>query len=267
MLRAAAAAADGDDDCSAVGVRGRTISAKGKLTVTPAPAIVIAGDCPLETGGGYTGFEHYLYRIEIASRRPIGALQVVAVQRRPDRTRHVHDGVAKTVHDQRERPGDQLLRAHELLSRSAQRNELGCWELTYCRRRDAHARRRARPHRRLGHLAGAGVDTFFRLWNGIALVTDFPTGQVDPKELKDGMRLVFEAPAADLSNYTPGDYWTFPVRAAGVPLRYLDVAEQCAARKASSSIACRSPRSTGRRTRPRATPTARSTIAGTSSSR
>ena len=33
--------------------------------------------------------------------------------------------------------------------------------------------------------------------------------------------------------------------------------------KASSSIACRSPRSTGRRTRPRATPTARSTIAGT----
>ena len=59
---------DGDDDCSAVAVRGQDdFGAKlGKLTVTPAPALVIAGDCPVDAGGGYTGFEHYLYRIEIA---------------------------------------------------------------------------------------------------------------------------------------------------------------------------------------------------------
>jgi hypothetical protein len=55
-----------NDDCSAVARIRDNFDAKGKLTVTPAPAIVIPGDCPVEAGGGYTGFEHYLFRIEIA---------------------------------------------------------------------------------------------------------------------------------------------------------------------------------------------------------
>ena len=46
--------------------RADNFAGKGKLTVTPDPAIVITGDCPVEAGGGYTGFEHYLYRVEIA---------------------------------------------------------------------------------------------------------------------------------------------------------------------------------------------------------
>src|SRR5262249_55923546 len=41
-------------------------SAKGKLTVSLAPEVAIAGDCPVVGGGGYTGFEHNLYRIEVA---------------------------------------------------------------------------------------------------------------------------------------------------------------------------------------------------------
>src|SRR5437764_8627220 len=34
--------------------------------VTLAPVVAIGGDCPVVGGGGYTGFEHNLYRIEIA---------------------------------------------------------------------------------------------------------------------------------------------------------------------------------------------------------
>jgi hypothetical protein len=39
---------------------------KGRLTVSLEPATVIGGDCPVAEGGGYVGFEHHLYRIEIA---------------------------------------------------------------------------------------------------------------------------------------------------------------------------------------------------------
>jgi len=46
--------------------RGRRFRRQGKLTVSPAPVLTITGDCPLEAGGGYTGLEHYLYRVEVA---------------------------------------------------------------------------------------------------------------------------------------------------------------------------------------------------------
>ena len=59
-----------NDDCSAVAAAYDDFDAKGRLTVTPGPAIVIPGDCPVEAGGGYTGFEHYLFRIEVAE--PLG---------------------------------------------------------------------------------------------------------------------------------------------------------------------------------------------------
>src|SRR5687768_11155707 len=39
---------------------------KGRLTVTLRPPVIIPGDCPVVEGGGYTGFEHNLYRIEMA---------------------------------------------------------------------------------------------------------------------------------------------------------------------------------------------------------
>ena len=35
--------------------------------MTPAPSVVIAGDCPVEAGGGYTGLEHNYYVVEIAA--------------------------------------------------------------------------------------------------------------------------------------------------------------------------------------------------------
>src|SRR5262249_53113501 len=55
-----------NDDCSAVATAADDFSKKGRLTVKLADTIIITGECPLEAGGGYTGFEHYLYRVEIA---------------------------------------------------------------------------------------------------------------------------------------------------------------------------------------------------------
>src|SRR6185369_15140491 len=39
---------------------------KGKLQVVLKPAVAIGGDCPVVESGGFTGFEHRLYRIKIA---------------------------------------------------------------------------------------------------------------------------------------------------------------------------------------------------------
>src|SRR5262245_32890299 len=59
------------EDC--VTVRGRLADdpgVRGRLSVSLAPTVVVNGDCPVVAGGGYTGFEHNLFRIEIADTRP-----------------------------------------------------------------------------------------------------------------------------------------------------------------------------------------------------
>ena len=64
-----------------------------------------------------------------------------------------------------------------------------------------------------GALPSTTDSVFFRLWNGIAEVAAF-TNAANPVELRDGIRLVFDAPAA--GKYRPGDYWTFAVRAGEI---------------------------------------------------
>ena len=210
---------NGDEDCSAVGVRGQDDRSKlGKLTVTPAPALVIAGECPLETSGGYTGFEHYLYRIEIAQPKANQARFKWSQFNGGLVGRGKFDSVAKTCTIDANNQAINFSGLTSFYLEALSRNKLGCWELTYAATATLTQDDVLGLTDDWGTFPSAGVSTFFRLWNGIALVTDFPPGLVDPKELKDGLRLVFEAPAADLSNYRPGDYWTFPVRAAGVPL-------------------------------------------------
>ena len=62
LLRLAA-----DEDCNTILARLRDDpSSKGRLTASLAPVVALVGDCPVVGGGGYTGFEHHLYRIEIA---------------------------------------------------------------------------------------------------------------------------------------------------------------------------------------------------------
>ena len=211
-----------NDDCSTVAAAADNFAAKGKLTVTPDPAIVIMGECPVAAAGGYTGPEHYLYRIEIAG--PIGG----AAQFKYSQFNGGLHG--RGVFTAGGTPGtgniaisanDQMISHCGLTSfyfEALARDDLfGTWSVVAT----ADATLPQSGTLALTNLQGtlpapalADGAIFFRLWNGIRPITDFPV-QAQPNALENGVRLAFDAAAADNSNYAPGDYWTFPVRVSG----------------------------------------------------
>ncbi len=205
-----------DDECGNLADRlDDHFAAKGKLTVT-AEQLSISGDCPLEAGGGYTGFEHYLYRIEIAD--PDGASARFKWSRFNGGL--VGRGVKSTTEDKISiEANDQSINHCGLtsfyLEALEQSTVTGEWIIVFT----ADATLVADGELDLNNITGAwpggdGADAFFRLWDGIADIGAFPLSAT-PVELELGLRLQFDAAAADNSNYTPGDFWNFPVRAAG----------------------------------------------------
>ncbi|WP_017296927.1 DUF6519 domain-containing protein [Nodosilinea nodulosa] len=196
----------------------------GKLTVSLQPTEVIAGDCPVVAGGGYTGFEHLLYRVEIAqvdSGIPSfkwsqfnGGLVGRGLFNAADQTVLITanlQAIATSGLDQF------YLEAVEYDPLSPATPGLGHWRVTYGTQATLNGdslELAAAP--RFGTIPGGSSPVFFRLWNGIGAIADFlpPAPGGDPTELLDGIRLEFEAPAA--ANYRPGDYWTFPVRAGEI---------------------------------------------------
>lgn len=211
-----------NDDCSAVAAAADNFAAKGKLTVTPDPAIVITGDCPVAAGGGYTGTEHYLYRVEIAD--PVGG---VAQFKYSQFNGGLHGrgvftagaapgtgGIAISANDQMISHCGSTSFYFEALARD---DGFGTWSVVA----SADATLPQSGTLALTNLQGtlpapalADGAIFFRLWNGIRPIADFPV-QAAANPLENGIHLAFEAAAADNSNYVPGDYWTFPVRASG----------------------------------------------------
>jgi hypothetical protein len=193
-------------------------AAKGKLSVSLQPATVIPSECPVVAGGGYTGFEHNLYRVEIAETNSAtvrfkwsqfngalvgrGELDATATPKRcvitANRTAIVTSGLTELY--------------LEALQFDA---AFGYWRVVY----GAQANLNSDHDLELtdppvfGAFPATTGSVFFRLWNGLANVADF-TNSATPVELRDGIRLVFEAPAA--GNYRPGDYWTFTVRAGEI---------------------------------------------------
>jgi hypothetical protein len=209
-----------NDDCSAVADLADDFSTKGKLTVSPAPVLTITGDCPLEAGGGYTGLEHYLYRIEVADPDAAASARFKWSQWNGGLVgRGLYAAGAPGTGTVTVTANDQMINHCgvtdfylEALTFDA---ALGSWRITG----NADATLAQDGVLTLTNVQGAWPATtpasgFFRLWNGIALVADFPLGGPNPVELKDGIRLEFEAATASNANYQPGDYWTFPVRAA-----------------------------------------------------
>jgi hypothetical protein len=208
-----------NEDCSAVAALVDDPSTRGHLSVTPSPSIVIAGDCPLEAGGGYTGLEHYLYRIEIAApggagprfkwSRYNGGLVgrgIFAVGAVP-----ATGTVTITANDQAINTCGIATFFFEALAFDA---AAGAWEVTFT----AVASRSVDGVLALTSTSGvwpalAAGTAFFRLWDGIADVATYATGA--PVPLVDGIEIAFDVPAADGSNYRPGDYWAFPVRTTG----------------------------------------------------
>jgi hypothetical protein len=206
-----------NEDCAAVAKL--VDGPKGRLTVSPAPVLAISGDCPLEAGGGYTGLEHYLYRVEVAE--PLaGAARFKWSQFNGGLVGRgiftagaapATGSVAVTANVQQIDLCGLTSFYLEALQFDA---ALGAWRTVFT----ADAVRSSDGLLGLLNIQGAWpalapATGFFRLWNGIARVADFPTGS--PIELKDGIRLEFEAPTAGNTNYRPGDHWSFPVRASG----------------------------------------------------
>lgn len=204
-----------NDDCSAV--LGLVEGTKGRLSVSPAPILSVGGDCPLEAGGGYTGLEHYLYRIEIAA--PAGG------QARFKWSQFNGGLVGRGIFTAGAVPGTGTVDVTANVQQidlcgvssfylEAQQFDaaFGAWRVVFT----ADATHAANGQLSLANIQGVWPATapgtaFFRLWNGIGRIADFPIGT--PTELKDGIRLEFDADSG--SNYHAGDYWSFPVRASG----------------------------------------------------
>ncbi len=214
LLRLAA-----DEDCNTILSRLRDDpSSKGRLTASLAPVVAIAGDCPVVGGGGYTGFEHQLYRIEIAdvdagdparfkwSQWNGGLVGRGRFDTATDPDRVIIDaGRAAIVNSGLT---GFYLEALEYIPL------IGAWQVVYgtiATLNTDHDLELAAPAS-FGTLPSS-PSVFFRLWNGIADILAF-TNAANPAPLRDGIRLVFDAPAA--GNYRPGDYWTFTVRAGEI---------------------------------------------------
>jgi Family of unknown function (DUF6519) len=192
-------------------------AAFGKLTVSLQPTVVIPGDCPVVEGGGYTGFEHQLYRIEIASVNSggpkfkwsqfngglVGRGRFFAgpprrVEITANLTAIITSGLTSFY--------------LEALQFDA---VLGYWRVIYGAKATLNNQQElelaAVPV--FGTLPAGGDSVFFRLWDGLLDVSAF-TNAATPVELQEGIQLVFDAPAGKV--YRAGDYWIFPVRAGEI---------------------------------------------------
>jgi hypothetical protein len=194
--------------------------AKGKLTVSLTPTTTIPGDCPVVAGGGYTGFEHALYRIEIA--RTNSALSAVYFKWSQFNGGLIgrglfHAGVTPkkvTVTANRTAIVNSGL-LNFYLEAVEYDPLLGFWNVTYGAQvtLDAQNELSIVDPPIFGKFPATADDVFFRLWNDIRPVSDF-INAVTPVELRDGIHLVFDAPTT--ANYQPDSYWTFPVRAGEI---------------------------------------------------
>lgn len=190
---------------------------KGKLTVSLTPPVTVSGECPTVAGGGYTGFEHNLYRIEVA---------------------HVNSGAPRFKWSQFNgglvgrgtflagTPKRVVLTANraaivnsgltQFYLEALQKDEnLGHWRVVYgamANLNNAFDLELTDPPV-FGAFPSTAEPVFFRLWNGLENVSGF-TNSATPQPLRDGIHLVFDPPAGSV--YRPGDYWVFPVRAGEI---------------------------------------------------
>ncbi len=192
-------------------------SSRGALTVSLVPPIVTTGDCPVVGSGGYSGFEHQLYRIEVADinsgpsqfkwSRVNGGLvgRGVFTPGTPATIAITANLPAITSYQQTsfyleiEAYDAALGYSHVIAGASAtlSSSTLQCT---------------AAPN--FGTYPSAAGNVFFRLWDGISPVSAFPISAT-PVQLENGILLQFDPDGA--GKYFPGDYWIFPVRAQGIP--------------------------------------------------
>ena len=207
------------EDCN--NIRNRLADGpSGRLTVSLTPPEEDDGECPVVAGGGYTGFEHNLYRVEVGAADSggpyfkwsrfngglvgrgefliTGTIREVVIT--ANRTAIVQSGQTSFY-----------------LEALSYDEALGHWRVAYGTTATVNDQQNLEladpPTYGTFPSPGAGETVFFRLWDGLEPVADY-TDATAPVELRDGIRLVFEPPAS--ADYRPGDYWTFAVRAGEV---------------------------------------------------
>jgi len=199
------------------------LSKKGSLRVTLDPAKTVGGECPVEEGGGYTGFEHYLYRIEIAE-PDTGVLGISGPMFKWSRFngglvgRAEFDAITKTAAITANFQAVTTCGLSSFYLEVVQYDEdLGHWTVTYGTDATLNADNEldlAGPPR-YGTMPSAGESVFFRLWDGIKPIKDFPlaTAAVKAGHLENGIRFEFDNGG---KIYNPGDYWIFELRSGGI---------------------------------------------------
>lgn len=219
---------DAEDDCSDVAELVKDdLTGQGELKATLQPATSINGDCPVQLGGGYTGFEHFFYRIEIAqadnnnkarfkwSRFAGGLVGRGSINA-------AGDTVNITANDQMINQCGLDEFYLEALKANA---DGGRWDVVYSAKATISADGELKLDPILDDLPGATTwpadsdgTAFFRLWDGVKTIEAFQTGVAESnRHLEQGIILEFDPPTAGSNaNYRAGDYWSFPVRAAGV---------------------------------------------------
>lgn len=190
-------------------------SGRGKLTVSLVPPITTTGDCPVDGSGGYSGFEHQLYRIEVADVASGGS------QFKWSRT---NGGlVGRGTFD----PATQSIAITANLAAITSANQTAFYLEIESYDQDLGFSRviagaqatlsgstlQCTPAANFGAYPSASGTVFFRLWDGIAPVASYPIS-ASPVQLENGILLQFDADAT--GKYFPGDYWLFPVRAQGI---------------------------------------------------
>jgi hypothetical protein len=183
---------------------------------------VVAGECPTVAKGGYTGFEHSLYRIEIAEVNPGFAPRFKyswcnggLVGRGSFRPAAMNPSGKDSVAIDANLAAIKGCGLTDFYLEALQFDTaLGYWRTIY------GVTATLDPSGQELELGAAPVlgtslppvatPTFFRLWNGIRTVASFTA----LTELTDGITLQFDPPGS--ATYRPRDYWTFSVRAGEI---------------------------------------------------
>ena len=191
-------------------------SGRGHLTASLVPPVVTAGDCPVEGAGGYSGFEHQLYRIQVAD------TTAAASQFKWSRVngglvgRGAFDPVTQKITITSNLAAINGVNQSSFYLEIEQYDDAaGYWKVASGAQAALSAgvlQCTAAPA--FGTYPAAAGTVFFRLWDGLSPVSAFPLSAT-PAQLENGILLQFDADAP--GKYLPGDYWMFPVRAQGIP--------------------------------------------------
>ncbi len=201
---------DADDTCdSIINSLKDDFDNKGKLTAVLKPDVPVNGDCPTVQGGGYTGFEHQLYRVEIAQTERAEAYfkwsqfngGLVGRGTFVNQKVKIDANLNAILHS--DLSGFYLETLEEIN---------GYWQVTFGAKvtLDTNTNSLKLPPNAdvyFGTKAAMnGKKVFFRLWNDIRQIADF-TAETD---LQDGICLQFNSD--EIAKNTPHDFWTFTVR-------------------------------------------------------